>query len=154
MTEEYAGILDDVAMRRLALRDQAVREGWLRTGRFAEESRALNEELEATRETFGEDFYDWARYESGLPNRLRVGGVPADSPAAEVGLEAGDVVQRYAEARVLSVEELRELTTFGAAGETTAIDVLRDGELLRLYVPRGPLGVRLEPIRQRPAPQR
>lgn len=152
--EEYAAILDDVAMRRLALRDQAVREGWLRTARFAEESRALNEELEATRETFGEDFYDWARYEAGLPNRLRVGGVLADSPAAEVGLEAGDVVQRYAEARVLAVEELRELTTFGAAGETTAIEVLRDGELLRLYVPRGPLGVRLEPIRQRPASSR
>ena len=143
-----------MALRRLALRDRAAREGWLRTPRYAEESGALTAELEATRERFGDDFYDWAQYASGQPNRLRVGEVLAGSAAAEAGLEPGDIVQRYAEARVLSIGELRDLTTAGASGASTAVEVRRGSEVLRLYVPRGPLGVRLEPIRERPPPLR
>lgn len=152
--EAYGEILDDVEMRRLALRDRATREGWLRTPRYVEERGMLSDELDATRESFGEEFYDWTLFASGRPNRLRIEGVIAGSPAAEVGLEAGDIVQRYAEARILSVDELQKLTTAGASGASTLIEVQRDGQLHRFYVPRGPLGVRLGMTQQEPSPLR
>lgn len=40
--------------------------------------------------------------------------------------------------------ELRRATAGGRAGETVPIEVLHDGEILRLFVPRGPLGARVD----------
>lgn len=152
--EAYNETLDDLEMQQLALRDQAVREGWLQTPRFLQEVHALTDELEASRESFGEEFADWALFASGVPNRVRISSVISGSPAAEAGIEAGDIVHRYAGSSVRAMDGLRNLTTAGAAGASTSIDILRDGQIRRMYLPRGPLGVRIEPVLQEPLPLR
>ena len=73
------------------------------------------------------------------------------SAAAEARLAPGDVIYSYADRRIFSGGELRDETTAGTAGETTPVDVVRDDESLRVYVPRGPLGVILEPSSQEPS---
>ncbi|MCP5058699.1 MAG: PDZ domain-containing protein [bacterium] len=152
--EAYAETRDDVELRRLALRDRATREGWMQTPRYATESRDLSAELVAAREAYGEEFSDWALFASGQPNRLGIGDVISGSPAAAAGLEPGDILESYAGSRIQAVSDLHELTVAGRAGESTPIEVRRDGSLLRLTIPRGPLGVRVNPIRQEPPPPR
>lgn len=152
--EAYAEALDDVELRRLALRDRAAREGWIQTPRYAAESRDLSAELVAAREAYGEEFSDWALFASGQPNRLRIGDVISGSPAAAAGLEPGDILERYADSRILALADLHELTIAGRSGETTSIEVLRNGSVFRFTIPRGPLGVRVDPTHQEPPPLR
>jgi hypothetical protein len=143
--------MDDIRLERLYLRDRAAREGWLATRRYMEESRALDDQLSGTREEFGDELYDWAMYSTGRANRVQVTEVMEGSAAAEAGLAPGDVIYSYADRRIFSGGELRDETTAGTAGETTPVDVVRDGESLRVYVPRGPLGIIIEPSSQEPA---
>ncbi len=148
--EAYTEHLDALALRGLELRDEATRDGWLDTRRFREENAALRDERDAARERFGDELTDWALYSTGRPNRMQVESVIVGSAAAEAGLQVGDIVERYDEARVLDFEDLRAGTTSGRAGDLTALDVRRDGESLRVFVPRGPLGVQLRPARVKP----
>jgi hypothetical protein len=150
----YQSRVDDIELRRLYVRDQAVREGWIDTPRYRVERQALSDELRGSRAEFGEDFYDGALYTTGHPNRVSVTGVIEGSAAADAGVESGDLLVRYADQRVLSPNELRDLTTAGSAGELTEVHVLRGNEELRLFVPRGPLGVQLEPVLREPPPLR
>ena len=73
------------------------------------------------------------------------------SPASAAGIRAGDAVLAYDGTRLFDASTLREATTQGRAGETVPVDISRDGERLHLFVPRGPLGVRLQESRLRPA---
>ncbi len=50
------------------------------------------------------------------------------SPAAEAGLQAGDIVQRLNNAPVTSTADLRNRIGLLRAGETVSLTVLRDGE--------------------------
>ena len=143
--------MDDIQLERLYLRDRAAREGWLGTRRYMEESRALDDQLSGAREEFGDELHDWAMYSTGHANRVQVTEVMEGWAAAEAGLAPGDVIYSYADRRIFSGGELRDETTAGTAGETTPVDVVRDGESLRLYVPRGPLGIIVEPSSQKPA---
>jgi hypothetical protein len=143
--------MDDIQLERLYLRDRAAREGWLATRRYMEERRALDDQLSGAREEFGDELYDWAMYSTGRANRVQVTEVMEGSAAAEAGLAPGDVIYSYADRRIFSGGELRGETAAGTAGETTPIDVVRDGESLRVYVPRGPLGIIFEPSSQEPA---
>ena len=102
------------------------------------------------RDDYGDDDYDWILYTPGRMNRVATTLVMQNSPAAAVGIEPGDVSASYDGARILGVREPQEATTMGTAGDTIAIDVLREGEELRFYVPASPLGVQLKPIRQEP----
>jgi len=70
-----------------------------------------------------------------------VDSVFGQSAAGEAGLEPGDVIVRYADARVFNGRELRDATIEGQAGELVALDYERDGESRRVYVPRGPIGI-------------
>jgi hypothetical protein len=148
--DAYRDRLDEIELKRLYLRDQAARGGWLETPRYAQERRDLFGELTGTREEFGEDLYDWVLYTTGHPNRIRITEVIGGSAAAEAGLQAGDLIERYDDIRVLSTMELRELTSGGKPSATTALDVRRGDEQIRAYIPRGPLGVRLEPVVEQP----
>lgn len=152
--EAYTEFLDDLALRGLELRDQATREGWLETRRYREERAALHQERLLSRERFGDELYDWALFSSGQSNRMRIDSVIGGSVAEEAGLQAGDIVQRYADAPVIGYEDLRLGTSSGRAGDLTPIDVLRKGQEMRLYVPRGPLGVQLKPAKVKPEPVR
>lgn len=142
---------EQLELEQLYLRDRAVREGWAGTPRFAEEARALDARGRALREELGDDRYDWLLFAAGRPNRVIVQSVMERSPASEGGLQAGDAILSYGGTRLFDVSTLRDATTGGRAGESVAVDVARGGERLRLYVPRGPLGIRLEELRQRPA---
>jgi hypothetical protein len=137
---------DQLELDRLYLRDVATREGWLGTPRFHEAQQALEDDARATREEYGDQFYDWMLYTTGHPNRVQVDEVMTGSVAAGAGLQAGDVILGYAGERVFSPLELRDATSVGTAGESITLDVVRDGRQIRVVVPRGPLGVRVEGV--------
>lgn len=141
---EYKASLDQMELDRLYLRDIATREGWINTARFREESEALRLEVSDTREKYGEDFYDWMLYTTGHDNRVQVGSVMGGSAAEDVGLREGDQVVSYGGERVFNPSELRDATTAGDPGELVPVEVIRNGRAVRVMVPRGPLGVRVE----------
>ncbi|MDJ0787642.1 MAG: PDZ domain-containing protein [Myxococcota bacterium] len=150
--EDARRLLDQIDLERLYLRDRATREGWVDEPRFTEESRALGNGLGDIRSEYGDELYDWVLFASGRPNRVVVDDVMAGSAAAEAGLQAGDVVRSYDGDSLFRPRELRDATQAGRAGESIAIEVERDGSVERLFIPRGPLGVRIRPDRQEPAP--
>ena len=147
---EIAQRVNEVELDRLYLRDQATREGWLNTPRYNQAMREVNGDLTALRDDVGDDAYDRYLFAAGQVNRVVVGSVIAGSSAEDSGIKPGDTVLRYDDQRVFSTNELQSATTEGVAGDTVAVTVLRGGQRLRLYLPRGPLGVRLFTERRHP----
>lgn len=98
------------------------------------------------RNDLGVEGYDAYLYATGKPNRLNLKQVLENSPAGYAGLEAGDMVIRYDGERVFHGAEFKAATSRGEPGAPTSIEVVRDGQLLRFSVPRGPLGVQLDPV--------
>lgn len=152
--ERFRARLDEIELSRLYLRDQAAREGWLETPRFREESLALGREFLGLRDEFDESLYDWVLFSTGHPNRVAVTEVLSGSAAQSAGLQPGDVIVRYDDRLVLSPTELRDATTAGREGELVSVEVQRaeDPAPLRLFLPRGPLGVRMTPTSVTPPP--
>lgn len=152
--ERFRGRLDEIELDRLYLRDRAAREGWLETPRFRDESRAIGQEFLGLRDEFDEGLYDWALFSSGHPNRVAVTEVLSGSAAQSAGLTVGDVIVRYDDRLVLSTTELRDATAAGREGELVAVEVQRTGDPapVRIFVPRGPLGVRMAPASVEPPP--
>ena len=135
---------DRLEMQRLQLRDQASREGWLNSRRYAEALGELGGDAVALREQIGDDAYDRFLYLSGQPNRVVVASVIEDSPAQMAGIQAGDLVLDYAERRVFAYADLSNATRAGEPGEYVLVRIQRGADLLELAVPRGPLGIRLD----------
>lgn len=142
--ERLRGRFEEFQMEELYLRDQAVREGWRQRPRYPRELSDLRGEL---RRELGEESYDWMLYAMGQPNRVRLEDVLESSPAAQAGLEPGDLVLRYDDRRVFNARELQQATAQGRAGGSVAVDLVRGGAVVRVYLPRGPLGVRLKGLR-------
>lgn len=136
---------DQLRLKRLQLRDKAIREGWFRTDDWSRQVRELDTDSEL-RKTLGDERFDDYLMATGQNNRVKVDELMAGSVAEQAGLVAGDLVYRYADLRVFSSGELRMLTTGGQLGENTALTVIRDGELVDLTVPRGPLGVMISGV--------
>jgi hypothetical protein len=140
---------EDHELEKLYLRDQAAREGWMISPRHRSEQNALTTQL---REEIGEDDYAALLYATGAPNTIEVTDVLARSPAREAGLETGDEILRYDDARVFRPNELRLATAAGEPNEFVSIEVMRDGRPIvmrdgrpiTLRVRRGPLGVLLQ----------
>lgn len=95
----------------------------------------------ALRDELGDS--DYEKYLTGLgrPTTIGVGSVLASSPAAQAGIEPGDEIVGYDGERVYAMRDLNRLIYEGQPGESVAIDVVRSGQTIQLYVPRGPLGV-------------
>ena len=129
----------------IELDDRARREGWIDTPRYYEESRALTSGSPAVRETLGDDMYDRYLYESGLPNRIAVASIIETSPAEAAGFQPGDVVVTYAGENVYSSQQLVDLRSAGVRGEPVPVEVVRNGEVLQLTIPRGPMGLSMTP---------
>jgi len=140
--EEILATADRVNMQRLELQYQARREGWTRTGQFADAVRELPNLRDVLTESYGSDAYDRYLYASGMPNRVVVDDVFRESPAAAVGLRPGDRVIALAGERVYSQRDLGRIATDGSAGELIPAVVERDGARFEVYMPRGPLGIR------------
>ncbi|HKJ24451.1 MAG TPA: PDZ domain-containing protein [Myxococcota bacterium] len=145
--ERLRRIWEEHELDRAYVRDDAIRGGYERSRRHREAQRALEASF---REELGDETYDRVLYATGRPNRAVVRDVLGQSPAGAAGLERGDVIWRYDGALVLRPEELQRATAAGRPGELVPIEVIRDGEPVRLFVPRGPLGVRVERERLSP----
>jgi hypothetical protein len=141
---------ENLQMEELYLRDRATRERWLQKPRYGRELHALRDEA---RGAIGEEDYDRMLFGSGRHNRVVLSDVLQNSPAAEAGIQAGDVLVRYDDRPVYDVRDLLAETARGELGESAAVDVERDGELLRFFVARGPLGARVQPRTHPPAAQ-
>ncbi|MFQ5699827.1 MAG: PDZ domain-containing protein [Myxococcota bacterium] len=148
--QELRAPFEETELARLFLEDRARREGWAGTERYREALRQLRERAAQVRERLGDDRYDWYRYATGRPNRIRVRDVLAHGPAADAGLEVGDLIVRYDDQRVFEPRELRRAIANGPADEQVPLDILRGREELRLWLPRGPLGIQLQAERVRP----
>jgi membrane-associated protease RseP (regulator of RpoE activity) len=142
---------DALQMDELYLRDEAAREGWLGKSRY---HRMVRDLRAASREEIGDEDYDLLLYASGRDNRVLLSDVLQNSPAAEAGIEPGDILDRYDDRAIFSSPELISATRRGAPGSTVPVDLVRDGERLRLYVPQGPLGVRIRTTRLFPGAER
>lgn len=141
---------DEITMAQLYLRDQASREGWLRSPRFAEEQRLLQERLDGLRNDMNDDEYARYLYALGRPNQVSIRRVLSGSAAEAAGLEAGDVLVRYDDQRIYATGEVRSGSRSGEPGETVSVEVLRDGRRVQTYMPRGPLGVSMSSRRALP----
>lgn len=141
---------EDMEMQRLYLRDRAIREGWAGSRRFRDELQQLNGQEEELRNQLSEAAYDAYLYASGQPNRVVVQSVLASAPAATAGIQAGDHVLRYDNKRIYGWRELREATAEGNINDTVAIEVERNGQRMQLFVPRGPLGIRMTSASEAP----
>jgi hypothetical protein len=86
---------------------------------------------------------DYARYleATGRPTSVGVDRVLPSSPGEAAGLLPGDAILAYAGERVFGIADLNRLTLDGEPGQPVALDVLRDGQQIQLYVPRGPIGI-------------
>ena len=93
------------------------------------------------RSEMGDDAY--ARYleVQGQPTAVRITQVLGGSPGSEIGLQPGDQLVRYAGERVFSVNDLRKSSMDGNPGEDVVIEIERDGTLIQLSLPRGPIGI-------------
>ncbi len=135
----------------LFLRDRAAREGWLSSGRFRDEAGSLRRDFRGDLDAAEYDVMLWA---TGQDNRVVLEGVIGGSPAEQAGFLAGDVLLRYDDVDIYSPQALVKATRSGQFGESVAVEVLRNGRRLRLYLPRGPLGAVTQPTRLPPDPSR
>lgn len=138
---------DQASLDRLYLTDTAKREGWQGTARYRERSREIEDSL---RESLCDEGYDALLYASGRGNRVVVADVLADSPAARVGIERGDALRSYGGERLFNIPELLAATAAGEPGRTTELRIERGGQELRVFAPRGPLGIRVRRERRPP----
>jgi hypothetical protein len=139
------------SLERLSLRDQAIREGLVGTAQYREELSRINADERSLREEIGDDIYDRYLYVTGADNRVKVDSVIPGSAAEIAGLQAGDLIESYADERLFDFSELRSKTTEGEYGEQVAVQVRRGGRVIETWVPRGPLGVTLDSARVGPA---
>ena len=93
------------------------------------------------RSEMGDDAY--ARYleAQGQPTAVRITQVLGGSPGKEIGLQPGDQLVSYSGNRVFSVNDLRKQSMQGNPGEDVVIEIQRDGTLIQLTLPRGPIGI-------------
>lgn len=93
------------------------------------------------RDELGDDAY--ARYLSanGRPTRVSISTVLEGSPALSAGLQPGDQIVSYDGRRVFSMDEITQLQMAGEAGQNVLVDIEREGLLMQVSMPRGPLGV-------------
>lgn len=142
--------VEEIEMQHLILRDKASREGWANSPRYADAVRKLPDESDIYRKELGDNNYDAFLYRTGQPNRVSVQSVLAGSPAQKAGVEGGDLIFSYANERVFSWADLTGATGSGEPGQSVLIELVRNGKKINIYVPRGPLGVRMSADRSAP----
>ena len=150
-------LADDILRRKseqeykqLELRDRAIRDGYFRSGQYYKELRELNSNALSLRNEIGDDAYDRYLYQTGQNNRVQVSSVMLGSPAEQTGIQQNDIILSYDNQKVFDWHEVRRVTTKGELGEYVMVDVLRDGQIINLMLPRGPLGVKLDSTRMEP----
>jgi C-terminal processing protease CtpA/Prc len=143
--------LDEYDLKQLYLKDRASREGWLKTARYNKEQRQAQNAYRELRPEIGDDAYDRMLYALGQANRVVVRDIMQNSTAEQYDLRANDRIIEYNGQRVFTSQELNTLVTQGtAAGAQVLLRVQRDEQQLELYLPQGPIGIRLATSREQP----
>ena len=141
---------DQYQLDRLDLFDRAEREGWIESDQFNERLSELDDSRMDLREELGDEGYDRYLFAAGRNNRVVISNVIPGSAADIAGLQAGDTVISYANQRVFTTRDLQSATRDGLRGEGVMVNVERQGQVLFLDLPRGPLGVSLNAEQQNP----
>jgi C-terminal processing protease CtpA/Prc len=139
-TEEEARDLLD---KESAASYEAMRAAWEaeRSGAAADPFAEQSDPQRILRDSIGDDAYERYLRTQGQPTSVEVTQVLSGSPGAGVGLVTGDRIARYNGERVFSISDLRRLTMQGNPGEDVVIEVERDGVLMQLTLPAGPIGI-------------
>jgi len=156
-----AGVTPDIAedvLRRISQQDykrlelqNLIQRGGENARQYRDELRELNKNRLSLRTELGDDTYDQYLYTSGQNNRVKVSSVMADSPAEQAGFQTGDVIVYYDNQKILNWPDIRSATVEGEIGSYTNVEIIRDGARMNLMVPRGTLGVQLDPTQLDPA---
>jgi C-terminal processing protease CtpA/Prc len=93
------------------------------------------------REELGDADYERYLEANGRATRISVSSVIESSPAQTAGLRPGDEIVNYDGQRVFSMTDLNRQAMGGEPGETVVVDVMREGNLVQVAMPRGPLGI-------------
>ncbi len=149
--EQIARRISESDLMTLELRDKAIREGYIGSQQYREEMMAARQDRVSVRDEIDESTYDRYLYFSGQSNRIAVSTVMLGSAAENSGIEAGDVLLRYEDKALYKTGDIRGLTSQGERSDIVDVTLLRNGNQMMVSVPRGPLGVRLSPIRIAPA---
>ncbi|MDT8384769.1 MAG: PDZ domain-containing protein [Gammaproteobacteria bacterium] len=144
--EQLKTHFEQLELEKLYLRDQAIREGWSGAKRYREEYQKLEAKSANIKQTLGENAYDAYLFAAGQANRIAVQSVLSGSAASLAGMQSGDQVIRYNGERIYNGQDLRNATTQGDSSESVSIEILRDKQVMQFYVPRGPLGIRMNSI--------
>ena len=128
-------------LKLLELTHEARRDGWLDSGRYRNRRNLLDANV---RREIGDEDYDLLLCATGRNNRVVVSGVLPGSAAARAGLQAGDRIERYDDRHVFFGTELQRKVARAEPGRNIPIDLRRGGEVLRIGLPGGPIGVRMK----------
>lgn len=134
---------EQAEMEKLYLRDQATREGWMGTKRYQEAAKDIADRSRSLRAELTDPEYDAYLYATGRANRVIVESVLGGSPASNAGIQAGDAILRYDNKPVYNWSDLTSATSEGDPNATVAVTIERNDQQQQVYVPRGPLGIRL-----------
>lgn len=137
-------------MSLLELRNKAQREGWLDTARYDEAIGRFISPGRDIQQEYGDDIYDRFLFANGNTNRVQVSGVYSGSAAQVSGIQIGDIIVSYGPRNIFNMADFMQATTEGVPGEQVLVVVQRNNSTQYMYVPRGPLGVEMEAIRQIP----
>lgn len=135
---------EQLEMDRLFLRDRAIREGWMGTVRYSNEVEKLEGRKQDINSSLGDNGYDAYLYATNQSNRVVIREMLQGSPARTAGLLPGDVVLRYDGKRMFATHDLQNATASGRGGESIPVEIVRNGQVMTLYLQRGPLGVYLD----------
>ena len=126
-----------------AVRYEAMRAAWEaeRSGEPFDPFAPWTDPQRLLRDSIGDDVYERYLESQGQPTSIEVTQVMSNSPGARSGLEPGDRISRYNGERVFSISDLRMLTMQGNPGEDVVVEVMRDGVLMQLSLPAGPIGI-------------
>lgn len=108
-----------------------------------EERRQIPRDADAIRQEFGDAAYDSYLYAGGRPNRVEVASVLRSSAAERAGLQPGDVLRSLDGKPLFGVRDLTAQVRAGGPDQTYALSFERDGQTSEVWVPGGPLGVRV-----------
>ena len=142
--------LSQQEFRRLELQNLIRRNAASGAQQYRQELNDLNKNEISLRSELGDDTYDEYLFVNGQNNRVKVSSVMSGSPAELSGFKQDDVILSYGDKKILNWSDISSATLEGNIGNYTNVDILRDGERMSLMVPRGTLGVQLDPIQLDP----
>ncbi len=93
------------------------------------------------RDELGDASYALYLEATGQSTSVNIRQVMSGSAGQTAGLQPGDQVVAYGGERVFDTGDLNQLTHQGSPGESVVVDIVRDGQPMQIYIPRGPIGI-------------